>query len=195
MLVLLKFRNGVLIVYLLMLSLRIILTWFSGPPLGRAWELLCGATEPYLSQFYRIRFLRRDIFDFTPIAAILVLVVLIDLVSSIINYGRITLGFFLGSVLSAVWSGASFILLLFFFVGLIRVIGILFRTESIAALWKVIDVLIQPIVLFVKKYITLGNRAGYTQYLFLTLVLLFVTWFLGNVITRTLIRLLSDFPI
>ena len=104
--------NVVLIAYLFILSLRIVLGWFAPQALGRAWDLLAGATDPYLELFARIRFLRGNLFDFSPIAAILALVVALDLVNQLLYYGRITLGFFLASVFSAAWSGARFLLLL-----------------------------------------------------------------------------------
>ncbi len=194
-LVFLKVCNAVLVVYLLLLSLRIVLTWFRGAPFGRPWELLCRVTEPYLSQFYRIRFLRKDALDFTPIAAVLVLVVLLDLVNALIYYGTITLGLFLAAVLSAVWSGASFLLLLFLFVGIIRAVGLLFRSRPSSNLWRVVDVLMQPVVARVMKLVALGERAGYTQYLFLTIGFLFVAWLLGGVIVRQVVPLLVALPL
>ena len=104
MLIALSILNGLLIAYLFLLSLRIVLSWFATRGFGRAGELLRAATDPYLGLFARIGFLRRGIFDFSPIAALLVLVVALDLVNGLLFYGRLSLGFFLASVLSSVWS-------------------------------------------------------------------------------------------
>jgi YggT family protein len=94
-LIVLTIVNVILIAYLFLVSLRIVLGWFAPQSLGRAWDLLTGATDPYLALFRRIKFLRSDLFDFSPIAAILALVVALDLVNQLLYYGRITLGFFL----------------------------------------------------------------------------------------------------
>lgn len=209
-LVLLSIVNSVLIIYLLLLSIRIVLAWFSvmgsgasmprvsgggSQGLGRPWDLLCRATDPYLGLFYRLRFLRKGIFDFTPIAAILVLVVALDLVNGLLSYGRITLGFFLASVFQAAWSGARFLLLLFLVIGLLRVVPILVRSLADAMIWRVVDLIIQPVVAFVMRIIRLGRRSGYTQYLLLTLGLLFVTWLLGELAVRQIVGLLQFLPI
>lgn len=195
MLIALTILNGLLIAYLFLLSLRIALSWFATHGFGRAGELLRAATDPYLGLFARIGFLRRGIFDFSPIAALLVLVVALDLVNGLLFYGRLSLGFFLASVLSSVWSGARFLLLLFLVVGVIRMIPLLFRTTSGAGIWKVVDLIVQPVVAFVMRLLRLGRRAGYTQYLLFTVGMLFVAWLLGELLVRRLVALFQSLPI
>jgi YggT family protein len=185
--ILLTIINGVLIAYLLILSLRIVLGWFAPQSLGRAWDLLAGATDPYLALFSRVRFLRGSLFDFSPIAAVLALVVVIDLLYNLIDYMRITLGFFLASVISAAWMGARFILLLFLIVGLLRTIPLLLRTSAASTVWKVVDTLMQPVVAWVTKLFRLGRGSGYTQHLLLTIGLLFVAWLLGETLVSLII--------
>ena len=195
MLIALSILNGLLIAYLFLLSLRIVLSWFATRGFGRAGELLRAATDPYLGLFARIGFLRRGIFDFSPIAALLVLVVALDLVNGLLFYGRLSLGFFLASVLSSVWSGARFLLLLFLTVGLMRIIPLLFRTTSGAGVWKVVDLIVQPVVAFVMRLLRLGRRAGYTQYLLFTVGMLFVAWLLGEFLVRRIVALFQSLPI
>ena len=195
MLIALTILNGLLIAYLFLLSLRIALSWFATHGFGRAGELLRAATDPYLGLFARIGFLRRGIFDFSPIAALLVLVVALDLVNGLLFYGRLSLGFFLASVLSSVWSGARFLLLLFLIVGLIRMIPLLFRSASGAGIWKVVDLIVQPVVAFVTRLLRLGLRVGYTQYLLLTVGMLFVAWLLGEFLVPRIVALFQSLPI
>ena len=83
-------------IYILLLSLRIILSWFQHPDFGAPWRLLVRLTNPYLSLFSGIRFLRQGMFDFTPLAAILCLVVVLNVLQSIERFGRITAGVFNG---------------------------------------------------------------------------------------------------
>lgn len=187
MLIALTIINVVLIAYLFILSLRIVLGWFAPRALGKAWHLLARATDPYLELFGRIRFLRGSLFDFSPIAAILALVVVLDLVNQLLYYGRITFGFFLASMFSAAWSGARFILLLFLIVGVLRTIPLLLHTAAGSAVWKVVDTLMQPIVAWVTKLFRLGRGSGYTQHLFLTIGLLFVAWLLGETLVSYII--------
>jgi YggT family protein len=187
--------NVVLIAYLFLLSLRIILGWFAPRSLGRVWDLLAAATDPYLNLFARIRFLRGSLFDFSPIAAILALVVALDLVNQLLYYGRITLGFFLASVLSAVWSGARFLLLLFLIVGVLRMIPLLFRAAAGSNLWKVVDTIMQPIVAWVMRLFRLGQRSTPTQRHLLTLGLLFAAWLLGELLVRQIVTLFQMLPV
>jgi YggT family protein len=188
--------NVILIAYLFILSLRIVLGWFAPQALGRAWDLLARATDPYLAIFSRVKFLRGNLFDFSPIAAILVLVVVLDLVNQLLYYGRITLGFFLASVLAAAWSGARFLLLLFLIVGVLRTIPLVFRATSGVGLWKVVDMIMQPIVAWVTRLFRLKNRVSYSQHLLFTVGLLLVVWlFMELLIVPTLKDLFVKIPI
>lgn len=195
MLIALTILNVILIAYVFVLSLRIVLGWIAPHALGRAWDVLTAITDPYLKVFGRLRFLRGSLFDFSPIAAVIVLVVLIDLVNQLLYYGRITLGFFLASVLSAAWSGARFLLLLFLIVGLLRTIPLAFRGTAGAPLWKVVDTIMKPIVDWVMRVFRLGARSGYTQHLLLTVGLLFVAWLIGEILVRQVVSLFQMLPI
>ncbi len=191
----LKVLNAVLMVYMLLLSIRIILTWFHGLTYNKAFKYLALVTEPYLALFYRLKFLRKGIFDFTPIAAILVLVIVLDMINDLLFYGKITLGFFLASVLTALWSGVSFILMLFFVIGAVRVLVITMRGGADSPFLKAFDIMIQPIVALVMRVIKLGRKATYTQYLLLTVGFLFVFWLLGRVFVNQLVGILRALPI
>ncbi len=127
---------AILLAYIFILMMRIVLGWFAPESLGRAWDLLTASTDPYLKLFARIRFLRSNLFDFSPIAAILVLVVALDLVSRLRDYMSVTLGTFLASVTSAAWSGVRFLLLFFLLVGILRTIPLVFRSPEAQASGK-----------------------------------------------------------
>lgn len=195
MLIVLTIVNVVLIAYLFILSLRIILGWFAPGSLGRVWDLLVAATDPFLNLFARVRFLRGSLFDFSPIAAILSLVVALDLVNQLLYYGRITLGFFLASVLSAAWSGARFLLLLFLIVGVLRTIPLVFRAAAGSNLWRVVDMIIAPIVAWVMRLLHLGQRPTPTQRLLFTVGILFAAWLLGEILVRQIVTLFQMLPV
>jgi YggT family protein len=185
---------AIIIVYVLVLSLRIILGWFVPQAFGRAWEILAKVTDPYLDIFRRIRFLRGGVFDFSPIAAVLVLVLAADLIGQLVNWGRITVGFFLASAFAAAWSGARFLLILFLIVAILRVVPLFFRSSAGAGIWRVVDLLIQPVVAWVMRIFRLGGRTGYTQYLLLAIGLLFVAWLAGEFLVRQIVYGLSLLP-
>lgn len=186
--------NILLILYLFLLSARIVLSWFSGAWLGRSWDLLRRATDPYLGLFYRLRFLRRGLIDFTPVVAVLALVVVLELVNALIRGGRLSVGLVASAVLLAAWSGASFLLLLFLVVGVLRAIPLVTRALPGATLWKTLDLLVQPLVAWVSRLARLEGRASYAQRLLLTLGLLLVAWLLGRIAVVRLARLLETLP-
>ena len=173
--------DGVFLAYIFLLSMRLVLGWFSPRDFGRPWEWLRKVTDPYLGLFYRMRFLRKGIFDFTPIAAVLVLVLALNLTHEMLAYGRLSLGFFLASLVSAVWSGLRFLILFFLVVGVLRTIPILFRGIGGEVIWKVADLIVQPVVAFVMRVFHFHRRLGYTQYLLFTIGLLLAAWLLGEV--------------
>jgi YggT family protein len=194
-LIALQIVNALLIAYILLLMIRIVLGWFAPRALGRALDWLTAVTDPYLNLFGRISFLRGSLFDFSPIAAILTIVVVQTLVNQLVEWGHITLGTFLAAVVSAAWSGVNFVLLFFLVVGVLRTIPFIFRATAGASIWKVVDMIIQPVVAWVMRVIRLGRRSGYLQHLLLTIGLLFVVWLVGGLLVGKIAELLRMLPI
>lgn len=57
-----------------------------------------------------------------------------------------------------------------------------------------VDLLIQPVVAWVMRVFRLGGKTGYTQYLILTIGLLFVSWLVGEFLVRQIVYGLSLLP-
>ena len=191
----LRVLNGLLIVYLMILSIRIILTWFKGSFQGKAGELLKQATDPYLEIFSRITFLKQGMFDFTPLAGILVLVVALDLVNVLLVYERITIGLLFASIISALWGGLSFILLLFLVLGVVQIVSTLFSRNSESPLLRMIKLMFQPIIDLVARFLRPRRELSYNQYLYISLGLIFFIRLLGGIVLSRLIELLYTLPV
>lgn len=195
----LKVLYALLAVYVLLLSLRIVLSWFRVGTYGGPWDLLVRATEPYLAAFRGIRFLRQGALDFTPIAAILTLVVAMDILNVLIGFGRITLGFVLGSVVSAVWGVIAFILLLFLIVGVVRLVMLLMaRPGSAGFLEQALDTMLQPVVRVTERMLSSPRSfspLGYPQVLIITLVWILAARLIGSLLVMPfVVRLLRSLP-
>lgn len=190
-----RFLTGVIYVYMILLVLRILLSWMRGAVLGKPWELLVRATDPYLSLFSRIRFLRKGLFDFTPIAAILTLVVALNVIQSIQRFGTITVGRFLGIVTDAVWSGLAFLLVLFLILAIVRVIMLAVRRGQETQVTSAVGMMVEPVVLLVRRIFLVQRHLTDLQYLYLTIAFLFVFRFLGGYIIGLLIRFFYTLPI
>ena len=191
----LRILNGLLIVYLMILSIRIILTWFKSSFQGKAGELLKQATDPYLEIFSRITFLKQGMFDFTPLAAILGLVVALDLVNGLLVYGRITIGLLLASIISALWGGLSFILLIFLVLGVVQIVSALFSRNSASPMLQMINQMFQPIIDLVTRFLRPKRELSYNQYLYISLGLIFFIRLLGGILISRLIGLLYALPV
>ena len=191
----LRVLNGLLIVYLIILSIRIILTWFKGSLQGKAGELLKQATDPYLEIFSRITFLKQGMFDFTPLAGILVLVIALDLVNGLLVFGRITIGLLLASVISAVWGGLSFLLLLFLVLGVVQIVSTLFSGNSESPLLRMINLMFQPIIDLVARFLRPKRELSHNQYLYISLGLIFFIRLLGGIVLSRFIELLYALPV
>lgn len=190
----LKALNVLLLAYFLLLSLRIVLSWFRASLYGRPWQLLERVTEPYLALFRRLPFLRHGLFDFAPIVAILVIVVALELVNELLFYGELSLGFVLASIASALWSGASFLLLLFAVVAAVRLAGFWMRASRNPGLWRALDLIVQPLAGWFARLLALGSRVSYVQQLAIVAGALLAVWFLGGVGVRSLLRALRALP-
>jgi uncharacterized protein YggT (Ycf19 family) len=190
-----RFLTGVIYVYMILLVLRILLSWMRGAVFGKPWELLVRATDPYLSLFSGIRFLRKGLFDFTPIAAILTLVVALNVIQSIQRFGTITVGRFLGIVTGAVWSGLAFLLVLFLILAIVRAFVLAVRPGQETQVTGAVGMMVEPAVSLVRRLFPVQRRLTDLQYLYLTIAFLFIIRFLGGYIIGLLIRFFYTLPI
>jgi YggT family protein len=190
-----RFITAIIYFYILLLSLRIILSWFQGSVYGRPWELLIRVTDPYLSLFSRLRFLRQGMFDFTPLAAILTLVVILRVIDSIGRFGRISLGIFLGVVTGAVWSAASFLLVLFLILAILRAVLLAISSTRASRITGALGFMVEPAVSLVRRTFPVRQPLSDRQYLYLTIATLFVLRLLGGYLFGLLVRLFYNLPI
>jgi YggT family protein len=191
----LRLASALIVVYLILISLRLILTWFQGSTYGRSWELLRRATDPYLGLFSGLRFLRRGVFDFTPIAAILVLVVALDLLSTLQRFGTITLGVVLASVVAAAWSGLAFLLVFFLILAAIKAILLLLRRDYEGPLTSAISLMVEPVVSVVRRVLPVSASLSESAYLFLTVAVLLVLRLVGGFLVGILRVFLVSLPV
>ena len=191
-----RFLTAVIYFYILLLSLRIILSWFQGSVSGRPWQLLIRVTDPYLSLFSRLHFLRQGMFDFTPLAAILTLVVLLRIIDSIGRFGRISLGIFLGVVTSAIWSAVAFLLVLFLILAILRAILLAVSSAQGSRITGALGFMVEPAVSLVRRIFPIRRQApSDRQYLYLTIAFLFVARLLGGYLFGLLVRFFYSLPI
>ncbi len=144
---------GVLIdVYLLVIIVRILLSWFGQSLNVEGLRIIYQITDPYLNLFRRIRWMRIGFLDLSPLLGIYVLIFASTLFKRF-GFGDISVAITLYTLVETLLTGVSSIISLFAIVTLIRIVGLFIRASSIEELWFRLDAFLQPLVLrFIKLF-------------------------------------------
>ena len=186
--------SAVITVYMLLIFVRVLLTWFQGPSMGRPFYLLASVTDPYLNLFRRIAFLRTDRIDFSPIAALIVLVILLNVTNTIASFGTITVGIVLALILQALWSAVSFVFIFLLILDVIRLIGELVNVSSVSPFWHTLDIILQPVLMWTNRVILRRRPVTYQTAMIVTGAFFLVVWILGRFLVRWLTDQLQMLP-
>lgn len=190
-----RFLSSLISVYLILLFIRILLSWFHGPSMGKPFEILSRITDPYLNYFRGVIRLRTGNMDFSPLAAILVLVVIQNILTTITTYGKITLGIVISLVLGAVWSAISFFITFFFILILVRFFSILLSDTGASFFWKNLDIIIEPILRLVRRVVPNRKIVSYQTELVIGAVVLLLFSITGRILINLLLVFLRRLPI
>jgi YggT family protein len=189
-----RFISSVISIYMVLLFIRILLTWFRSVDLGRPFDILVKITDPYLNYFRRFPRLRAGRMDFSPLVAILVLVVIQNVFSTLAVLGKITIGIFLSLVIGAGWSAVSFFLTFFFIIILIRLLTLLMSRNPSAQMWQTLDLLIIPIQERIRRIIPARQPRSYQAELVISGVALLIISIVGRILINLLLIFLRGLP-
>lgn len=190
-----KVISAVLSVYMIILMIRVMLTWFRTAQNGQFYRYLSAITDPYLNWFRRFTILRTGMIDFSPILAFVVLGFAVNILTSIANYGRITLGVIIALLINGIWSIVSFLIVIFIIFAVIRLLGAtILRGGFIAQITPAVDSIIEPLVSWVRRTIFRNRFTPYTTQLGITIALLIVSNIALRFLFRYLVKLASELP-
>jgi YggT family protein len=195
MIIVLRTVSAVISAYLVLILIRVLLTWFQGVEYGKPYQLICSLTDPYLNYFRRFSFLRLSMLDLSPIAGMLVLVVVLDLLTRIIQQGKLSVGLVLAVIVSSVWSAVSFLLTLFIILTVIRFVMSLSGVNSVGAFVRTVDMLVSPLLEKVRKTFFKKRFVTYNTILATTGVILIALSIAGRFLIAMLTGLLLGLPI
>lgn len=130
--------SAVLSVYMILIIIRIFLTWFRGSMQSKPVEILTQIVDPYLNIFRRITWLKVGTFDFSPIVAMMVLGLFVQMTSTIAQTGQFTATMLLAYIISALWSFISFILDILLIMMVVRLISLFFKRSN-HQIWFIMD--------------------------------------------------------
>ena len=187
--------SAVLSVYMVVLMIRVMLTWFRASQSSRLYYYLSAVTDPYLNWFRRFSALRFGMIDFSPIIAFVVLGFLINIFSSIAAYGTITVGIIIAMLINGIWSIFSFILVLLIILSVIRLLtSTVIRGGFLVQMSPGIDSIIEPVTSWVRRTIFRNKFTPYTTQLAVSIGILLVLNIGGRFIFAYLTRLAADLP-
>lgn len=171
--------TAILSLYMMLLMIRVILTWFRRPLPGAAGQvtgILARITDPYLNLFRGIPFLRAGMLDFSPVASMILLGMVIQLTSAIAQYGRISVGLIGALLISSLWGIISFILELLLVFMVVRFISTYFKA-GYSPFWRNLDTLLYKVIegflsLFTDRELSFRAALIFTSLAFLAVIVL-----------------------
>ncbi len=189
-----QFVSGVLSVYMILIFIRVLMTWFQGVSYGRAYDILCSITDPYLNWFRRFSFLRMSSMDFSPLAALMVLVVIMNIAGMVARTGNISVGIVLAIIVAALWNAVGWILTFFFILAIIRLVTLFLRTSTVSPFIQTLDILIAPILRQISQLILRSRSVTYQTSLALSAAVLLLMRLMGNLVFIQVQTLLARLP-
>ena len=180
-------------VFMILIIVRIILTWFRGSV--RIPDFLLNITDPYLNWFRRLRFLRFGHMDFSPIAAIAVLSIINQIVSILARQGNIRLGIILALFLQIIWSIVSFFLIFMIIILVLRLIAYLSSQNTYGFFWGTIDRISQPILFRISQTLFRGRIINYRASLIFSIIIMAAIYLAFYTLFMVLRVFLSGLPI
>lgn len=194
MITIIRITSSIISGYMLLIFIRVLLTWFSGSSFGKAEELLGTVTDPYLNLFKKLPFLRMGMIDFSPVAGIIVLVAVLNMLNTILTFGKITLGIILSIIVTALWSAVSFLLTLFITLIAIRIFMELIHPDTYSPFKTTLDAIINPVTVYIKNIFAKKKFLSYKVQMAMAGGIFAVLYIGGNIIVRLLSNLLARLP-
>ena len=175
-----------LVVYLLLITLRILSSWVSISGGGVISNFLKQVTDPYLQIFSRFQFLRIGFLDFSSVVAIYVLFAIAQTLLVMANVEQMTAGIFLSFSLRATWRIVRAGLMLFLIACIGRFLIIKASGTTQTPIGNLAASLSDVVVRIISRYIQLGKNSTESNYLILSILILLAMRILGNFAVRYL---------
>jgi YggT family protein len=182
-------------IYMLLIVVRVMFSWFSGVRLGRPAEFLARITDPYLNWWRRFPILRAGFIDLSPVAGMAALSMVVTVCGAMARYGRITMGVFLAIVLQSLWSVLSFVLGFFVIVLLLRLFAYLTNRNIYSAFWRIIDSIAQPVLYRVTRIFYRRRLINYLAGILLSAGVLGALLIAGSALVYALSTVLLRLPV
>ena len=186
---------GIINIYMILIIIRIILTWFPGMQFGKLFSVLSTICDPYLSWFRRFKFPKNSPIDFTPIIGIALLSLVHRILLSWGQLGRISLAAVLAMILAAVWSIISWVLGFFIVILILRMIAFLLNSNIYSPFWRFVDYIAQPVMYRISSVFFPNRIVGYLFRIIFCIAVLVILGIVMWLVLQFSTSLLSLIPI
>lgn len=187
--------SSLLTLYMMIIFVRIVMTWFSGVSYGRVQAFLASLTDPYLSWFRYNTPIRFGMMDFSPVVGILVLGLAQNIFTQLAFAGQVTFAYVIATLITSVWSVFSFFVTIFLILAVIRLVGMLLGFDSGGGrLWIVLEQIVNPALQVVVRPFLRGRFTNYRDSLLIFCGVLLATVVAGRVLIFFLISLVRQIP-
>jgi YggT family protein len=180
-------------IYMLIIFVRIILTWFQGMDQGGFQEILAKVTDPYLNWFRRFPALKIGYMDLSPIVALGVLSLFNRVLNTLAAYGTISIGIILALILQAVWGAISFFLGFLIIILILRLIAHLAKLSG-NSFWYIIERISQPVLYRINRFIFNNRIVNFTTGIIVSLAVLVAAYLVLSIVVLIVSGILVRLP-
>ena len=187
--------NFLISIYMMLIFVRIVLTWFSWLRDSPVRDFLARFTDPYINVFRRFAFLRIGHVDLSPMAAIVVLSLVNRFLTTLAFHGSITIGVTLALVLQAAWGLVSVILGFLIIVFILRLIAHFMRLNTYSPFWRIVDSISQPVSYKINRLIFKDRIIHSTTAIIVSITSLFAAYLILRFLVLFVSGVLMGLPL
>lgn len=182
-------------IYMVLITVRIILTWFSWTGNSGLIVFLSRITDPYLNWFRRFTFLRLGFLDISPIVALGVLSLFNRLLAAFAHSETITIGLMLALVLQLIWGVVSFIFVLLIIILILRLIAHLTGQNIYSPFWRIIDTISRPVLYRINRIFLRDRIADFRFLIIGSIIALVLSYFVLRLLVALAVVRLASLPL
>lgn len=193
--VIFRILASLFMIYSLLCSIRIVMTWIPGVNNGFT-NFLAKICDPYLNFFSRSGIFRFGAIDFSPVLSLGILALLSTIFSAFSRTGRITFGFVLALILEMAWNVISSIIGFLLIILIIRLVVLIFQNNSYSGsqFWRQFDYIVNPIIYRIISPFSKGKMIPYKTAIIISIVSLILVELAGGFFIFQLARLIKLIP-
>jgi len=113
----------------------------------------------------------------------------------VLLYGHLTVGILLSALIGALWSGVSFLLLLFLILAVLRLVLLLFSQRHETPVGNLLESMVRPAVTYVRGLLPFAWLVKETHALIVVVAALLILRLLGGWLFHLLRGLLEALPV